>query len=198
MATAFMFKGPAALTSGSTVTAAGASTFDETVEITGVATLTGGFTLDGATITLIEKIAGPGDDTLVTKGYADATYGGGGGGTAPSVESVTGTDTDVPLVDNRTYFIRNMGGDVTITLTQTSLADGSVVRLVCDAFSATNDLFVNLGTGLGGGIQAVGSGGTGGTGNTMTFSAVGQSVSLVYNANKLHVIAGAVELTTVA
>jgi hypothetical protein len=78
---AFMFKGPAALTSGSTVTAAGASTFASTVGITGNTTVGGTFGVTGA----VSTTAG------VTVGNALTVSG--GGATITGNSSFAGSST---------------------------------------------------------------------------------------------------------
>lgn len=69
-----MFKGPAALTIGSTVTAAGASTFASTVDITGNTTVGGTFGVTGAVSTTVGVTVG--NTLTVSAGGIMVTSGG--------------------------------------------------------------------------------------------------------------------------
>ena len=202
MATAFMFKGPAALTGASTVSTSGtigagaitgtslatSSNGDITVNGSGTVTLgTGGFTLDGATITTIQGADGEANDTLVTKDYADATYLGGGGGV--TIVTVTNGDSAINLTavtGNVVYVLENgvQNGGV---LTQTSMtnlgniADGTIVRFVVKTITNT----INVGVAGGTPFRLVGS-----SVGSFTFGTVGQGLSFVAASGELYLLGG--------
>jgi len=187
---AFMFKGPAALTSGSTITSGGAiqgsslatvSNGNITVNGSGTVTLgTGGLTLGSATILSITKLgSGSDDDKLVTKGYAASNYGGG----AAAADTITNSATKA-LAPNTTYFI-NAGSAVNATVTDGTLVDGSLVRFVID--SGTADVVLTAGGALGGtGFQPM----SGSDGTTLTLSGIGHSAQFVFHSNTLFAVSG--------
>jgi hypothetical protein len=194
MATAFMFKGPAALTGASTaaaLTTSGAVSIGSTLGVTGTTTLaaatlagatsiTGAVTFSGGGASLAmgdKKITGVADPVdnqdVATKAYVIANAGGGS-----ALVNINGTGTTA-LAANTTYFI-SVGSAATITCTVTGLSPGDIVRFVAES--------------VGGDITLTGSAGlfkvVGGSATNLVLDTQGQGLQFVHKAGGLWLVGG--------
>lgn len=195
---ALMFKGPAALTTGSTITTASATITGGSVDgvaiggttaaagtfaaltATGLTTInsTGGlkFSVSGTPVTSINYSGGTTGSALVlaTQKYVEDNA----GGLVTPISIGNGT-ADVTLANGTTYTVTSGGGVINRPLLgAASLTDGGIVRFVVT--DATNAITFTAGTGVSA-FKIPGAL----TATTLTFDEAGQGLDFIYAGGAL-------------